>query len=114
MAYNEHLADRIRSVLKHRSIPSVEKKMMGGLTFMIDDKMCVGIVKDELMARVGPHSMPEALSKKGCRPMDFTGRPMKGYVFVNPEGVDMEEDLEYFIDLALVFNKEAKSSKKRK
>lgn len=114
MAYDEHLADRVRQVLKEKNIPADEKKMMGGLTFMVDEKMCVGIVKSDLMARVGPHKMDEALSRDGCRPMDFTGRPMKGYVFISPDGVDMDDDLNYFVELALEFNKEAKSSKKKK
>ncbi len=76
--------------------------------------MCVGIVKDHLMARVGEENYTIALSKEGAREMDFTGRPMKGYVFVHPEGIDFEEDLEYFIQLALEFNPFAKSSKRKK
>lgn len=86
---------------------------MGGLAFMVDDKMCLGIVKDELMARVGPDAENEALKMKGSRPMDFTGRPMKGYLFVSEEGIDMEEDLEKWVQLCLDFNPQAKSSKKK-
>ena len=80
---------------------------------MVDDKMCLGIVKDELMARVGPDAENEALKMKGSRPMDFTGRPMKGYLFVSEEGIDMEEDLEKWVQLCLDFNPQAKSSKKK-
>ena len=114
MAYDTHLADRVRIVLEKKGTSFLEKKMMGGLCFMVDDKMCVGIVKDHLMARIGPDIYEEALTRKGCREMDFTGRPMKGYVFVAPEGVDLEDDLEEWVQLCLDFNPLAKSSKKKK
>jgi TfoX/Sxy family transcriptional regulator of competence genes len=114
MPFDEHLAERISQVLKERSIHFEAKKMMGGLAFMVDDKMCLGVVKDELMARVGPEAEEEALRLKGSRPMDFTGRPMKGYLFVSAEGVDMEADLEHWVQLCLDFNPLAKSSKKKK
>ena len=105
MAFDEHLADRIRQQLKSKHIVFEDKKMMGGLTFMINGKMCVGIVKDKLMARVGQDNYEESLRKPGCRPMDFTGKPMKGYVFLSPEAVDLDSDLDYWIDLSLAFNK---------
>lgn len=105
MAYDENLADRIRKQLHNKHVLFQEKKMMGGLSFMINDKMCVGIVKNDLMARVGKDNYEAALKKPGSRPMDFTGKPMKGYVFVEPAGIDMESELEYWIDLSLEFNK---------
>lgn len=114
MAYDTHLADRINTFLEREKVDFFEKKMFGGLAFMVDNKMCVGIVKEELMARVGPDNMDAALARNGCREMDFTGRPMKGYVFVSPEGVDKDEDLEYFLRAALEFNPLAKASKKNK
>ena len=80
---------------------------------MVDEKMCVGIVKNELMARIDPEIYDEALSKKGCKEMNFTGRPMKGFVFVEPEAIDLDTDLDYWIDLCLDFNPKAKSSKKK-
>jgi len=95
MAYDEFLADRIRQCFKEKNSPFEEKKMMGGLCFMVDDKMCVGIVKDELMARIDPEIYDQALSKKGCKEMNFTGRSMKGFVFVEPQGIDLEDDLAY-------------------
>ena len=113
MSYDELLADRIRNTLKEKRVQSTEKKMMGGLCFMVDDKMCVGIVKNELMARIDPEIYDEALSKKGCKEMNFTGRPMKGFVFVEPEAIDLDTDLDYWIDLCLDFNPKAKSSKKK-
>ena len=87
--------------------------MMGGLTYMVNDKMCCGIVKDELMCRIDPMEYEVALKIKGCRPMDFTGRPMPGYVFVSGESVDKETDLEAWIHKCLDFNPKAKSSKKK-
>ena len=81
---------------------------------MVDDKMCLGIVRDTLMARIGPEAYEEALQREGCREMDFTGRPMKGYVFIEPEGVDLDSDLDHWVDLCLEFNPLAKSSKKKK
>ena len=80
---------------------------------MIDEKMCVGIVKESLMARIDPDIYEDSLERKGCREMDFTKRPMKGFVFVDPEGYDMDTDLEYWIDLALEYNPRAKSSKNK-
>jgi TfoX/Sxy family transcriptional regulator of competence genes len=113
MAYNEKLADRIRERLG-KVTKVKEKEMMGGLTFMVNDKMCIGIIKDEMMCRIDPALEEEALSKNGCRIMDFTGRPMKGYVMVDEGGMKSKENFDYFIALCLSFNKIAKSSKKRK
>lgn len=106
MAYSEYLADRIRNVLDHKSVIYEEKKMMGGLTFMVNNKMCVGIVKEDLMSRVGPKVYQEALEMDGAREMDFTGRPMKGYVFISSDGVDTDDQLENWVSMALEFNKE--------
>lgn len=114
MAYDEYLAERIKRVLETKKVSFEEKKMMGGLCYMVDNKMCAGIIKDKLMARVGPEIYEDALTKKGCREMDFTRRPMKGFVYVEPEGIDMDKDLEYWVDLCLEFNPKAKSSRKRK
>lgn len=120
MAYDELLADRIRQQLKEKGTSFSEKRMMGGLCFMVDDKMCCGIHFDKkkntdlLMARIGEDATPQAMEKDGCHPMDFTGRPMKGYVFVSPKGFDLDSDLEYWIQLCLQFNPLAKSSKKKK
>ena len=111
MAYSEPLADRIRgSLAEVRRVK--EKEMMGGLTFMVNDKMCVGIIKDEMMCRIDPDRQEEALGKPGCRIMDFTGRPMKGYVMVDDSGMKTVKEFNFWIGLCLEFNKKAKSSKK--
>lgn len=112
MAYNEKLADRMRRALAHQKTVE-EKKMMGGLTFMVNSKMCVGVSKDDLMVRLDPVVYDAALQKKGCREMDFTGKPMKGFVFVDSEGTSNKKDLNYWIDLALDFNRRSKASKKK-
>jgi TfoX/Sxy family transcriptional regulator of competence genes len=112
MAYNEKLADRIRESLY--DVKKVkEKNMMGGLTFMVNDKMCVGIFKDEMMCRIDPDVQEDALSKPGARIMDFTGRPMKGYILVDDTGMKSKKQFDYWINLCLDFNKRAKSSKKK-
>lgn len=114
MAHNEILAERVREILAPKNLLVEEKKMMGGLTFMVNGKMCVGISSDDLMARIAPEEYESALSKKGCRPMDFTGKPMKGFVFINAEGTNSAQQLEYWVKLALDFNNRAKASKKKK
>jgi len=113
MAFDEKLNDRIREAIA--GIPGVEEKyMFGGSCFMVNGKMCVGVVKDEMMCRIDPDVCEEALAKNGCREMDFTGRPMKGYVYVSGEGMKTKKDFSYWINLCLEFNKKAKSAKKRK
>lgn len=113
MAYNEQLADRIREIFA--DLPQVEEKeMMGGWVVMYNGKMCVGIIKDELMCRIDPELHEALLEKVGCHPMDFTGRSMKGYVLVDEQGRKTQKDFDYWIDLALDFNTKAKASKKRK
>ena len=112
MAYDEKLAGRVRELLSSKRNVA-EKKMMGGLTFMVNNKMCVGILKDVLMARIDPEVYESAPERKGSREMDFTGRPMKGFVFIGPEGTKSKKDLEYWLNLALDFNKQAKASKKK-
>jgi TfoX/Sxy family transcriptional regulator of competence genes len=113
MAYDEHLADRIRLSLKSKKAKYEEKKMMGGLCFMVDDKMCIGVVKSDLMTRISPDHYDSLLNEPGAKPMDFTGRIMKGFVMVEPKGVDMDNDLDKWVQRCLDFNPLAKSSKKK-
>lgn len=119
MAYDEYLADRVRLVLKEESVDFSEMKMMGGLCFKVDEKMLCGIHIDKkfgdslLMARIGEEAYTEEIKKEFCLPMDFTGRPMRGYIFVTPEGFDMEEDLKHWLRLSLNFNPTAKASNRK-
>lgn len=113
MAYNELLADKIRESVSH--LPNVEEKnMFGGVSFMVNGKMCIGVVKDEMMCRINPDLDEIVLEMNGCRPMDFTGKRMKGYVFVCDEALKTKKQFDYFIKLCLDFNEQAKSSKKKK
>jgi len=114
MPYNEKLAERVRKALAPHKKHIEEKKMMGGLTFMLRSKMCVGVLKDDLMCRINPEIHDETIKKKGCRTMDFTKKPMKGFVFINPSGTTVQKDLESWIGLAVDFNAKAKASKKKK
>lgn len=109
MAYSEFLADRVRQRLA-KAGQLEEKKMMGGLVFMVNHKMCIGIDNDKntnqdrLMVRVGKLPYKDLLGQKGSRQMDFTGRVMRGFLFVDPEGFDTEEDLDFWVRKALDFN----------
>jgi TfoX/Sxy family transcriptional regulator of competence genes len=113
MAHDEQLAARVRSYFNKRRVAFEEKRMMGGLCFLVDGKMCVGVEKERLMARIDPAVYETALQRKGCAPMDFTGRPMRGFVFVHAEGYASDRDLASWLGLALAFNPHAKSSKRR-
>jgi TfoX/Sxy family transcriptional regulator of competence genes len=106
MAYNEKLAERIRAKLAGvRNVK--EKKMFGGVAFMVNDKMCVGVDKDDLILRCDPEMTDELLKKKGVRPFDLTGRPMKGWLLVSPDGTNGKSDLDTWITFALDSNKTA-------
>lgn len=117
MAFSEYLADRVRHRLSGKGKVE-EKKMMGGLVFMVNEKMCIGVDTDRqtgvdrIMVRVGKEAYDDLLGMKGCREMDFTGRTMKGYVFVYPEGIDDDQDLDFWVEKAVWFNQFAKKSKK--
>lgn len=113
MAYNEKLADRVREALSGTK-KLVEKKMFGGIAFMVSDKMCVGVDKDDLMLRCEPEHHDELLSKKGVRPFDLTGKPMKGWLLIGPEGTKSKKDFDWWIQTALESNKKATSSKAKK
>ena len=111
MAFNERLANRIREALAR--LPNVEeKKMFHGICFMVNGKMCLCVRLDEMLCRVGPHKYGEALEMSHCRPMIHNGRTMTGFVFVSEEGIRKKKDFDYWVDVALKFNKEAKASKK--
>ena len=112
MAYNEKLADMTRELISQTHNNVEEKAMFGGLCFMVNDKMCVGVEKERLMVRLDPAKYEEVMEKEGCNPMDFTGKVMKGFVFVDADMLTTKKKLEYWIKLALEYNKIAKASKK--
>ena len=113
MAYRTELANRIRDRFAKLKVEEIEEKsMMGGLVFMVDDKMCLGVVGESMMCRIDPDDIPAVLERPGCTRMAFTGRVMKGFVVVDPVGMESKVDFELWIGLALEFNPRAKSSKK--
>ena len=113
MAFNEKFADRVRAMIAETENRVTEKKMFGGLCFMVNDKMCLGVEKERLMVRLDPATYDEVIEKEGCKPMDFTGKVMKGYVFVDLDVLNTKKKLEYWVKLALEFNKIARASKKK-
>ncbi len=113
MAYDSAIADRVTDMLTARRVPFETKAMMGGLCFMVAGKMCLGVSGSRLMVRLDPAIEHESLQRTGCKPMDFTGRPLRGYVFIHPEGHESEPQLRHWVELALAFNPKAKASKKR-
>jgi TfoX/Sxy family transcriptional regulator of competence genes len=114
MAYDEALADRVRSLIGRTHKDVEEKRMFGGLCFMVNDKMCVGVEKERLMVRLNPAVYDKAMQRPGAQPMDFTGRVMKGFVFVDAAVLEPDDELEYWINLALDYNKIAKQSRKKR
>lgn len=111
MAYNEKLASMTRELiaLTHKKVE--EKAMFGGLCFMVNDKMALGVEKDRLMVRLNPDIFEEVMEKEGCKPMDFSGKVMKGFVFVDADVLTTKKKLDYWVQLALEYNKIAKASK---
>lgn len=103
MAYDEDLAARIRDVLSELDGTTDEREMFGGIAFMVGGHMCCGLSGDDLMLRLGADRAEEALKEPHVRPMDFTGRPMKGYVYVSAAGLETEDDLARWVGLARAF-----------
>lgn len=102
MAYDEGLAQRVREALASRR-DVTEKKMFGGLAFLVRGNMCCGVVGERLMVRVGPAAYEAALSQPHAGEMNFTGRPMKGFVYVEPEGVESDRALRKWVARATGF-----------
>lgn len=102
MAYEEGVADRVRrEFLKIDGV--TEKKMFGGIAFMVHGNMCCGVIDDRLMVRVGPEAYKASLTKPNVHEMDFTGRPLKGFLYVEPAGFKSVKDLRYWINNAVKY-----------
>lgn len=114
MAYDEELGSRITGLLNDIGVSFTEKKMFGGLGFMINGKMSVGIVKEDLMLRVLDARIDEVLADPNVRPMDFTGRPMKGFVFVDAQGFQRDSALRGWLELGIEFGKHGIVKSRRK
>jgi len=102
MAFDEGVAQIVREILADQH-GVTEKKMFGGLAFMVHGHMCVGVVGSELMVRVGPEAYEDALAQPHARKMDFTGKAMRGFVYVAQEGFEWDADLKAWIERALKF-----------
>ena len=103
MSFDEGLAQRVREDYEPLGHDVVEKKMFGGIAFMVGGHMACGVTDARLMVRVGPHAYDQALAEPHARPMDFTGRPMRGYVFVDAPGLASDEQLAKWLHICLDF-----------
>jgi TfoX/Sxy family transcriptional regulator of competence genes len=112
MAFDEKLADRTRRVLKDKKGLS-EKKMFGGLAFLLGGKMCCGVLNDDLVARIGTGGYEKALKEPHVRPMDFTGRAMRGYVYVGRSGTKAGSALKKWLDRSVGFTSTLTSKSRR-
>jgi TfoX/Sxy family transcriptional regulator of competence genes len=111
VAYNEELAERIHALIgEHPDL--TERKMFGGIAFMVNGNMFCGITRDDLMVRVGPERFEEALASPGARPMDLTGRPMKGMAFIGPEGYAEDDALRGWVEQTLDYARSLPPKKK--
>ena len=114
MAFDETLANRVRELISEREKKIEEKRMFGGLCFMVNNKMCVGVETNRMMVRFDPELTEEVMEKEGASPMDFTSKVMKGYAFVDLSALNTKKKLEYWINIALDYNKIAKASRPKK
>jgi len=114
MAFDETLANRVRELISEREKKIEEKRMFGGLCFMVNNKMCVGVETNRMMVRFDPKLTEEVMEKEGASPMDFTSKVMKGYAFVDLSALNTKKKLEYWINIALDYNKIAKASRPKK
>jgi len=113
MPYNEKLADRTREIISLSNKNVEEKQMFGGLCFMVDDKMCVGVKADHIMVRIDPLLYEEAMEQEGCKPMIHGKKTMKAFLFVDEAVLNTKKKLEYWLNLALEYNAVVKVSKKK-
>ena len=114
MAYDERIADRVREIIAAEEKNIEEKKMFGGLCFMVNNKMCVCVQQHNVMLRIAPEKFQEVLEKEGCQPMKFGQRTMTGFVYVDESILNTKKKLETWLQLALEYNKFARVSKKKK
>lgn len=114
MAYSEEIARRIRNKLSDFQVDFNEKKMFGGIAFMISDKMCVGVVKDRMMLRVLEDRYDELIEENHVHPMEFTGKTMRGFIFLDEKAFESEADLDRWIGYGLEFGEKGVLKSKKK
>ena len=103
MPYDEGLAQRIREAFESRKDIS-EKRMFGGIAFLLHGNMCCGVVRSDLMVRVGPDAYTDSLAQPHARKMDFTGKPMRGMIYVAADGIDDDAELEAWLARGVAFS----------
>jgi TfoX/Sxy family transcriptional regulator of competence genes len=113
MSYNEKLAEKIRASLEGTK-NLTEKKMFGGIVFMINDKICVGVDKNDMIIRCEPEMTNELLSKPNVIPFDLTARPMKGWLLISEDGISTKKNFDYWVQIAVVTNEKVATKKKNK
>jgi len=111
MAYDEKMAYQVRELIAKRTDNVVEKAMFGGLCFMVEDKMCIGVKKDNLMLRLDPEVYTEEIEKDGRKPMIHGGKVVMSYLFLDYDQIHTHSDLIHFVNLALDYNPHAPLSK---
>jgi hypothetical protein len=114
MAADSYLIERLQNALRKKGVDWNEKRMFGGVTFMVNDKMCFGPFRDGLMVRIDPDEESILLKKDHVEQMIMKNTPMKGYLIVSLEGIDREANLDFWVGKCLEFNPKAKASKKKK
>jgi len=112
LAYNEELVIRIRPLLSGQK-KVVEKKMFSGIAFMVNGKMCLTVGRDRIMCRIDPERQEEVVEKDGCSAMKMRGKDLRGWVTVQEDVLLTKRELEFWVNLALDFNKKAKPSRKK-
>jgi TfoX/Sxy family transcriptional regulator of competence genes len=103
MAFDEELAERVRDVLAGAGVTTTEKKMFGGLSFLVGGNMCCGVMGADLLARVGPQAASSALAEPDTRPFDMGRGPSAGWVVVGPDGITTDQALTAWVDRALAY-----------
>lgn len=112
MAYNLPLAERVRKFLQVKNISFAEKKMFGGLAFLVNDKMCINVSGENLMCRFDPKQQATLETKPGFEKMIMRGKELKGYGYINNSGFKLKKDFEFWVNICLKFNNTAATSKK--
>jgi TfoX/Sxy family transcriptional regulator of competence genes len=113
MAINELLTDRVREAIGE--VPRVkEKRMFRGIAFLVNNKLCMSVGNQELMCRIDPELYDACLEKEGIRALKMRGKAIKGWIYIHEDALKTKRNLQYWLNLALEFNKKAKPSKKKK
>ena len=112
MSYDESIAQRVRAVLANRA-EVIERKMFGGLTFLVRGNMCCGVLGSDLVVRVGPEKYRAVLAQPHAREMDFIGRALRGLVYIDRRGINSDQDLRTWVDRGIEFTASLPAKQRR-